>query len=1089
MDAVVAIEIIGKEEKIVRNAHRPTHSFTINKILLIVVMMICCVLPQSFLCAQAQDTIRVAFVEQDGISYYQNGNKPTGYNYDYLEKVAEYTGWKFEYVSYTGDDAIEEALQDIKDGKVDLYGPIVKNEEITDAYEVGNESYGTLYTTLEASTTSTLKVDAISNLNGLKVGLLKNQEKRNKEVKEFLDANKTTYVLFYYDSKDELEKALQDGIIDLASSSSLEKHSDTKIIEKFEPKQYYFISTKGNTTQINELDDAIQSIQDAQPLYQDVLFERYFQETENDFVLSEDKKNYLKEHNSINVLCVDNDAPYVYMSEGQASGFLVSLLNDFSNVTGVSIEYTFCDSKDEIQAYLNRNEYDIIIGIPFTSDYCADIGYVRSKEISEAGIAMLYRSNCDPNGTVIVQQGLEDLVDTENYSNVIYAENVKDCIQALNDDEADVAIGDRSAFEYYLYDNTKKFTVVPMSGTTQKIVLALSRNSDLEFKQIINQYINSLTDLQLTNYLASGNQHSSKMNLWEYISAYPVQSFLIVCLIIAILTGSILTAFYSRKIKKKNQQLEKAVVSEKKHSEIIDSLATIYKATYLVELKTHEYFEIKTNDQLNQIAKESGNTDKKIEEVLHKCVSEEYYDEMQEFYDLEKIKEKLKNQNTISTIYLDTFGDWYESRYIVKSRNENGDAEELIYVSRNCSTEKKQELQMQEELKETAKQADSANRAKTEFLQRMSHDIRTPINGIRGMLDIAEYYNDDPTKQEECREKIRDSSNLLLELVNEVLDMGKLESGEIVIESIPFQLDTVIKEIRTVIENQAAERGIQINMESNVKHTNLIGSPSHLKRLLMNILSNAVKYNKDNGTIEFTVKELNVIDDQVTLEFVCKDTGIGMSEEFQQHMFEPFTQEHSSARTKINGTGLGMSITKKLTEKMNGSIHIDSMEDVGTTFTVVLPFGINASMPIEDKEMIEEKNSIDGLNVLLVEDNELNMEISKFVLEESGCEVTCAWNGEEAVQKFEESNENFYDVILMDVMMPIMDGYQATKKIRSLERIDATTVPIVAMTANAFTEDKILARQSGMNEHLSKPLDKQLIIETISRLVKERKGS
>lgn len=908
--------------------------------------MICCVLPQSFLCAQAQDTIRVAFVEQDGISYYQNGNKPTGYNYDYLEKISEYTGWKFEYVSYTGDDAIEKALQDIKDGKVDLYGPVIRNEEITDTYEVGNESYGTLYTTLEASTTSTLKADAISNLNGLKVGLLKNQEKRNKEVKEFLDTNKTTYVFFYYDSQEELEKALQDGIIDLASSTSLEKLSDTKIIEKFEPKQYYFISTKGNTTLINELDDAIKSIQDAQPLYQDVLFERYFQETENDFVLSEDKKNYLKEHNSINVLCVDNDAPYVYMSEGQASGFLVSLLNDFSDVTGVSIEYTFCDSKDEVQDYLNRNEYDIFIGIPFTSDYCADIGYVRSKEISEAGIAMLYRSNCDSNGKVIVQQGLEDLVDTEDYSEVIYAENAQDCIQTLNDDEADVAIGDRSAFEYYLYDNSKKYTVVPMSGTTQKIVLALSRDSDLEFKQIINQYINSLTDLQLTDYLTSGNQHSSKMDLWKHISAYPVQSFLIICLIIALLTGFILTAFYSRKIKKKNQELEKV-----------------------------------------------------------------------------------------------------------------------------------------------AEQADSANRAKTEFLQRMSHDIRTPINGIRGMLDIAEYYNDDPTKQEECREKIRESSNLLLELVNEVLDMGKLESGEIVIENVPFQLNTVIKEIRTVIENQAAERGIQINMESNVEHTSLIGSPSHLKRLLMNILSNAVKYNKDNGTIEFTVKELNVIDDQVTLEFVCKDTGIGMSEEFQQHMFEPFTQEHSSARTKINGTGLGMSITKKLTEKMNGSIHIDSRKDVGTTFTVMLPFGINASMPIEDKEMIEEKNSIDGLNVLLVEDNELNMEISKFVLEESGCEVTCAWNGEEAVQKFEESNENFYDVILMDVMMPILDGYQATKKIRSLERIDATTVPIVAMTANAFTEDKILARQSGMNEHLSKPLDKQLIIETISRLVKERKGS
>ena len=410
-------------------------------------------------------------------------------------------------------------------------------------------------------------------------------------------------------------------------------------------------------------------------------------------------------------------------------------------------------------------------------------------------------------------------------------------------------------------------------------------------------------------------------------------------------------------------------------------------------------------------------------------------------------------------------------------------------VRRNDLEHQKQELKKEEKYKAelliAAKRAEAANRAKTEFLQRMSHDIRTPINGICGMVDMADYYADNLEKQTEYRVKVKEASHLLLELVNEVLDMSKLESDEVTLEEIPFNLRSISEEILVVIEQMAAEQNIRIIWEKkDVIHQNLIGSPGHVKRVMMNILSNAVKYNKENGSIYISCREMITEQPEMaTIEFICRDTGIGMTEEFQKHIFEPFAQEHSGSRTKYAGTGLGMPITKKLVEKMGGTITFESEEGVGTTFVIRVPFKIDqdAEKREEQKETTEE--SITGLHILLVEDNELNMEIAEFVLQSEGAVVTKAWNGQEAVDLFKESEPGEFDAILMDIMMPVMNGYEATKRIRSLDREDAKEIPIIAMTANAFTEDRIRAKKSGMNEHIAKPIDTKRLIKVIHELV------
>ena len=390
------------------------------------------------------------------------------------------------------------------------------------------------------------------------------------------------------------------------------------------------------------------------------------------------------------------------------------------------------------------------------------------------------------------------------------------------------------------------------------------------------------------------------------------------------------------------------------------------------------------------------------------------------------------------------------------------------------------------ELLRAAKKAEAANEAKTEFLQRMSHDIRTPINGICGMIDVADHYAEDMKKQTECRAKIKEASHLLLELINEVLDMSKLESDEVILEEIPFNLNSISEEILGVIEQMATEQNIRILWEEKeVTHWNLIGSPVHVKRTLMNILSNAVKYNKENGYVYISCREIpSKQTAMTTLEFVCRDTGIGMAEAFQKRIFEPFAQEHAGSRTKFAGTGLGMPITKKLVEKMSGTISFESKEGTGTTFVIRIPFRIDTDR--KDRTETEEKTetSIQGLHVLLTEDNELNMEIAEFVLQNEGAVVTKAWNGQKAVDIFRKNRPGEFDVILMDIMMPVMNGYEAAKMIRSLDREDAKVIPIIAMTANAFTEDKMRAKEAGMDEHIAKPVDRKLLVKVINELVK-----
>ena len=424
---------------------------------------------------------------------------------------------------------------------------------------------------------------------------------------------------------------------------------------------------------------------------------------------------------------------------------------------------------------------------------------------------------------------------------------------------------------------------------------------------------------------------------------------------------------------------------------------------------------------------------------------------------------------------------------ILDSLKKSKRAEEKSKKSAEQALKLNQELEeKQQELQNALVEAQSANKAKTSFLNNMSHDIRTPINGIMGMLTILEKSGNDGERAKDCLNKINESSKLLLSLVNDVLDMAKLESDTVVFGDESINLDQVCQEITESLSFQAEEKGLHVIGEHDDYSGIYVWSNAvHLKKILMNLFTNSMKYNKVNGFIYMSMRTIERSEDHMTCEFKIKDNGIGMSEEFiKNELFTPFVQADNSPRSDYNGTGLGMPIVKQLVEKMGGTITVESKLGEGSCFTVILPFKIDTNARPEEKE--DFNADISGVRILLVEDNELNAEIAEFMLTENGAKVETVKNGLEAVQHFEASEPGTYDVILMDVMMPVMDGLTAARTIRDLERQDAKTIPIIAMTANAFREDAERCMEAGMNAHLAKPLDDEKIKQTISEELRKQ---
>lgn len=533
-----------------------------------------------------------------------------------------------------------------------------------------------------------------------------------------------------------------------------------------------------------------------------------------------------------------------------------------------------------------------------------------------------------------------------------------------------------------------------------------------------------------------------------------------------------------KKEKATQKRLQNALEEIKRSNETISAIAKSYSSIYKVDFETDTYERITGSDGIPK----TGCASEKMFDVCEQDVAPEYRNIIHQFANIETLTSRLEKEKDVLAEYRMADGNWHKLRIIVSKRNANGKAIQAIATIRIISETKRKELNLFFE----AEQAKREAKIKTRFLQSMSHDMRTPLNGIAGMLHIADQNPKDLELQKTTRNKIHQSLNYLISLVNDVLDMNDLESDHFTEEEVDFDITKLVGNMNIVAQQLAQEKNIQYVLdwyEGQLSHSSFRGFPIYLSRILSIVVQNAVKFTPENGEIHVWMNEKCLDDSTSLLEFRCKDNGIGMSQDFIQHAFDLFAQEDSSSRSTYQGTGLSLSIAKKLVEYMHGNIQLESEKGVGTTVYIQIPFKLGRS--IENKTKFTELVSLEGLCVLVAEDNDLNMEIVEYMLERNGIQVVCAKDGQEVIDLFEKSEVNEFDFILMDIMMPKLNGLDATRKIRALKRLDAKTIPIIAMSANAFVEDIMNSKLAGMNMHLAKPLDEIKLIEALKQCKKD----
>ena len=616
---------------------------------------------------------------------------------------------------------------------------------------------------------------------------------------------------------------------------------------------------------IEELDAAIRKIDQAEPQLQSRLYSSYFHSMLDAFELTQEQKDKLSGFGEIRVLCVDNDAPYAYQHSGEPTGMLIAILNDFALELSLDISFDFCASRDEAEALLGRQHYDILLGLPFTARFCGEHGYIKSEPVIGSGIAFVRDISNSRRDSTAVVRGIESLVDLSIYQNVQYYDNVRDCLTAVERGKADLAVGGRSAVEYYIADSYSTLAASPIPGETKSICFAVSRDSDLALLEDLNYYLYSLSNFDKTVYLSEGSVHDSPSTLSYFLHANPAQALALGMALTAVLAAVIFAPLYARQMSK-------------------------------LEAKDVEFHE------------------------------------------------------------------------------------------------------------------DSAD----------LHDIAVS-----------------------CAE---------------------------------------------IVEARATEGGLTLETGSldEFHPPRVLVSERHLRQIFMNLIGTAIKYTHSGGTVRITAETLAQTEDSVTCRFSVSDTGIGMSKAFQSKMFEPFAQERSDSRSEYRGTGLGLAIVKKIIDQMHGDISVDSAPGADTSIVWTLKFRIDKDYHELPAAQEAEPLNLTGSKVLAAEDNELNAEILQMMLRQAGADVALVENGELLVKAFEAAAPNTYDYFFTDIMMPVMDGYEACRRIRALDRPDTQSIPIIAMTANAFAEDVQRSLDAGMDAHISKPFDLKKLQQCLAKLSQKR---
>ena len=900
--------------------------------------------------------LRVAFPQVDGMSWTAEDGTHHGMLVDYLNEIAKYTGWEYEYIDTKGPAMLNEFVE----GKYELMGGNYYIPALEKYYAYPNYNMGYSRSLLLArSDDRSIHSYDLESMNGKTIGVYENARENIRRLKEFMAINGLYCNIRYYKQEDMVGKIglyhyLAKGEIDLLLNNVAHISDSVRVVVAYDSQPYYIVTNPGNKEVLDGLNMALERILDANPNFAAERYAVNFPDRLVNIQLSDRDLEYVNERKTITVAVPENWYP-LYCKETPLknhTGIMADVLDEIKSFTGLRFSYVYAKNYADAIRLIQQGDADILGFFLGDENDAAQLGLALSASYVSANNIIVRNKACSypaPGlvGALVENQRLPSCISVEK---IRFYPSIKEALFAVNNGEADFIYGLSSRMEQdilrYHFTNLAPVTLVNDQST---ISFALPIPVDPDLLTILNKAINNLSESERT-VIRNRNLESigvSEFSLTDFIYA-PLQFMFIVMFVLSVLFTALLLAIGAR-----------------------------MKATVI-----------------------QGNL----------------------------------------------------------------------------------------------KRAEAANLAKSEFLSRMSHEIRTPMNGIVGMSTIAMQNIDNTDKIKDCLEKVIMSSKHLLALINDVLDMSKIESGKVELRHESFNFRAFLQDFENLYGEQAKSKGISYEtvLASDLE-VQIIGDSLRLNQVLSNLLSNALKFTPAKGIIKLRVSKTGEDQENVYLRFEVIDTGCGIAEENYDKIFESFEQENVDVTYKYGGTGLGLSIVKRFTQLMGGSIHVTSVQGSGSTFTVDLPFGkVKESGELARFSDINGRDDLakdcyvidydfKGKRILLVEDNELNREIAEELIGATGASVESAEDGVQAVEKFKESAEGYYDLILMDVQMPHMDGYEATRCIRALGRSDAQKVPIFAMTANAFAEDVQKSREAGMNAHISKPLDIRAVYKQMNR--------
>ncbi len=1061
----------------------------------------------------ADQTVKAGIFYFDGYHMKDEDGNLTGYGIGFLDLVSRYSHLNFAYVGY--DRSWDEMFTMLDNGEIDVVTSARKTPAREEKYAF-SLPIGKSDTVLSVrSGNAERKAGDHKTYDGMIVGVLvgRSQEQR---LAEFAEEKGFSYKIREFRDAGELASALQDGRIDAILSSGLRKTKNEKVLDTIATDDFYAVVRKEDAALLEEIDYAIEQMDINEGDWSNELFYQFYGPVyPSAFAFTERESAYIQEvvsgKKTITVTALGDRKPYSYVEDGELKGILPDYFAKVMELAGLPYEIVVPKDRASYYALAGTNGVDVVIDRRSSDAVAEDDRYhgFNTDPYMITGVAKVTRKGDDGEVKAVatvqdqggdpIEQGLSEGVALLTFP------TRQEALQAVLEGRADAAFVHTYTAQLFVWDDPTDSLQYSMANNVRFGFKMYVRNTcDHELVTILDKCIDQMPGDTLNQLIARYTIHKpQKMTFVRYVKEDP-QILVILALVLTLGIGAILAlTLRNRWNKKVIDATERSKKDLEEQLAIVDALSRDYLNVFAVDKETRKARIIKMTGYVTTGLEREQTESFPYEAVLHQYIRERVYSEDQpylmEALALDKVKEKLEtDMEYVGSYRVSIDGEMHDFQFTYVKVEGGGHKKDSFILAgfRNIDEMVRKEQEQKKILAAALAEAQNANIAKTTFLNNMSHDIRTPMNAIIGFTSLALSHVEDKELVLDYLGKTMTSSNHLLSLINDVLDMSRIESGKVKIEAKEASLSQILDELQTIVQSDVKARQLTFSMErTGLTADRVLCDKLRLKQVLLNLLSNALKYTRPGGAVRLlAVQTEKAAGGIVPYAFRIQDTGIGMSETFLKHLFEPFEREETATVSGIQGTGLGLAITKSIVDMMDGTITVNSEVGKGTEFMVCFRFPIAA--PLEDAEKPEQAahmrrraagmTGAKGRKLLLVEDNELNQEIAKTILEEAGFLIDTADDGTIAVEKLEAAPADAYDLILMDIQMPVMDGYQATQAIRAMADPVKASIPIVAMTANAFEEDRQKAAEAGMDGHVAKPIDVEKLMDVLEEILGEK---